>query len=651
MTKVLIADDNPQNLYLLESILGGNDFVVESAQNGAETLVAAARTPPDLVIADILMPTMDGFELCRRWRADERFRSIPFIFYTATYTDARDERFALSLGADRFVIKPQPPDVLMRIVREVLEEASKRLSDASPPAHEQKEAEVEVLREYSDVLFRKLEKKVKQLETEVAEHQRVQDELRVQEQFLDMVVENIPDMIFVKDARDLRFVRVNRAGEVLLGILRDEMVGKSDHDLFPRADADRFSKKDREVLAAEGVTDIPQETITTRGRGERVLHTKKITAFSRSGEPLYLVGISEDITDRMRAEEQLRESERRFRNLYESMMDAFVRVDMDGRILEYNQSFREMLGYSDEELSGMTYLDITPERWNAAEQAIIQTQILPLGYSEVYEKEYRRRDGALVPVELRNTLAVDEEGHPEGMWAIVRDITERKRAEERIRLANRKLALMTDVTYQDIQNKITGLRGYVELSRKSADEPHRLSVVERERTVLESLHNLIRKTKDYQQMGVDQSRWIPVERTIRMQQSLVNLETGVVIECDLHGLDLYSDPLIERVFSNLIENARIHGGRITRITFGCRETPEGLVLVCTDDGAGIPAGEKEGIFERVSGGKGKFGLFFVREFLTLSGMTIEENGIPGEGARFEIWVPPGYYRFPEEQAT
>lgn len=188
MTKVLIADDNPQNLYLLESILVGNGFMVESAKNGAEALEAAARTLPDIVIADILMPTMDGFELCRRWRTDERFQKIPFIFYTATYTDARDERFALSLGADRFVIKPQPPDVLLGIVREVLDEARLSSSPTPPPGPVPQEAEMEVLREYSEVLFRKLEKKVRQLEEQIAEHRRVQDELRVQGQFLDMVV-------------------------------------------------------------------------------------------------------------------------------------------------------------------------------------------------------------------------------------------------------------------------------------------------------------------------------------------------------------------------------------------------------------------------------------------------------------------------------
>ena len=99
MTRALIVDDNLQNLYLLESILRGYKYEVVTARNGAEALDAAIKKQPDLIIADILMPVMDGFELCRKWKADERLNRIPFIFYTATYTDPRDERFALSLGA------------------------------------------------------------------------------------------------------------------------------------------------------------------------------------------------------------------------------------------------------------------------------------------------------------------------------------------------------------------------------------------------------------------------------------------------------------------------------------------------------------------------------------------------------------------------
>jgi len=164
MTRILIADDLASDLYLLESILKGNGFEVTSAKNGAEALAAAKTDPPDLIITDILMPVMDGFELCRQWKADERLRAIPFIFYTATYTDPKDEQFATSLGAERFIVKPRKPEVLVQEVRTVLEESRVQgTREPVPPVNDQK-----ILQEYNEVLFRKLEKKVMQLETEIA---------------------------------------------------------------------------------------------------------------------------------------------------------------------------------------------------------------------------------------------------------------------------------------------------------------------------------------------------------------------------------------------------------------------------------------------------------------------------------------------------
>jgi signal transduction histidine kinase len=164
MTRVLIADDNSRNLYLLEAILKGNGYETISAQNGAEALAAAKKDPPDLIITDILMPVMDGFELCRKWKADEQLTQVPFIFYTATYTDTKDEQFALSLGAERFIIKPMKPELLIQQVREVLDESLRKnhASGVRPLGDE-----TEVLRKYNEVLFRKLEKKVVQLETEI----------------------------------------------------------------------------------------------------------------------------------------------------------------------------------------------------------------------------------------------------------------------------------------------------------------------------------------------------------------------------------------------------------------------------------------------------------------------------------------------------
>jgi PAS domain S-box-containing protein len=140
---------------------------------------------------------------------------------------------------------------------------------------------------------------------------------------------------------------------------------------------------------------------------------------------------------RRRMEESLRRSEQKYRRLYESMMDAFVTVDMAGYITEYNPAYQQMLGYAEEELLRLTYPEITPEQWHKFEAQVIRDQVLPRGYSDVYEKEYRRRDGTVFPVELRTFLLRDENGTPTGMWAFVRDITERKRAAEALRQRNR----------------------------------------------------------------------------------------------------------------------------------------------------------------------------------------------------------------------
>jgi response regulator RpfG family c-di-GMP phosphodiesterase len=188
MKKLLIVDDNTQNLYMLETLLKTNGFEVVQAVNGSEALELARTAPPDLIISDILMPEMDGFSLCREWRSDELLKKIPFIFYTATYTDPKDERFALSLGADRFLVKPMEPDILMENVRQALETQRDHGKEDEQLQVEKKEEDY--YREYSEVLIHKLEDKMAQLQEA---HKRIFS--LYQASNIIMTIKNTPEMI------------------------------------------------------------------------------------------------------------------------------------------------------------------------------------------------------------------------------------------------------------------------------------------------------------------------------------------------------------------------------------------------------------------------------------------------------------------------
>ncbi len=182
MQSVLIVDDGAENRYYLEALLKGNGYSARSAHNGAQALESALNDPPDLIVSDILMPVMDGYTLCREWRANARLKAIPFVFYTATYTEKKDEELALGLGADRFVVKPQEPEVLLGIIREVLAGSLGAAARACPAATR---SDDDLLKDYNEALFRKLEKKMADLERanqeltqSIIEQKRLEEQLR-----------------------------------------------------------------------------------------------------------------------------------------------------------------------------------------------------------------------------------------------------------------------------------------------------------------------------------------------------------------------------------------------------------------------------------------------------------------------------------------
>ena len=268
--RILIVENNPDDVRLLREHLVGDRSAAEAFQVvHVDRLVSAVdaldKTGFDAVLLNLSLPDSQGIETLTKVRTAKP--GMPIVVLSSL----DDEALGLQLlqrGAQDYLVKGEVTTSLLR--------RSLRY------AVERKRAEVE---------------------------------LRTSEVFLQSIVENIPHMIFVKDASELRFVRFNKAGEELLGHARQNLIGKSDYELFPKEEADFFTGADRDVLRNRQVLDIPEEPILTKGKGLRYLHTKKIPILDESRQPLYLLGISEDITERMRAENQLQRSFQLLRTL------------------------------------------------------------------------------------------------------------------------------------------------------------------------------------------------------------------------------------------------------------------------------------------------------------------------------------------------
>ncbi|MFA5192798.1 MAG: PAS domain S-box protein [Verrucomicrobiia bacterium] len=357
-----------------------------------------------------------------------------------------------------------------------------------------------------------------------------------------------------------------------------------------------------------------------------------------------------DITERKQAEDALRGSEIRYRRLHESMTDAFVRVSMDGWIQESNRAYQEMLGYSDEELRRFTYVDLTPERWHAFQAEIIEKQVLRRGFSDVYQKEYRRKDGTVFTVELRTFLLRDEQGAPNGMWAMVRDITERKQVEmalmeqqQRLRSLAAELAVaeqherrrIAALLHDDVIQSLALARiqlGAVAQSRSPADS---LKVVDESRKIIEqSIDNL--RSLTYQLSP-------PILHELGLEAALDWLAEQFAgqykFQCQFED-DAQPKPVDENVQALLFAGVRelllnvAKHAKATRAVIRA-QTGDGVIRIAVeDDGVGFDASQV--IRADKTGG---FGMFNLRERLTYLGGRFEIHSEPGRGTKVVLIAP------------
>ncbi|MBZ5702491.1 MAG: PAS domain S-box protein [Acidobacteriia bacterium] len=250
--------------------------------------------------------------------------------------------------------------------------------------------------------------------------------------FLDSIVENIPNMVFLKDAQDLRFVRVNKAAEELLGFARTELLGRNVYDLFPKPEADFFTSKDREVFSSGRLVDIAEEALHTKRQGVRILHTRKISIRDASGSPAFLLGLSEDITERKQMEQALRQSEERFRNLAEVSPVGFFYTDAQGQSLYVNHRWCEITGLSSKQARNGEW---TQALHPGDRELVVSGLARAIRQGSRFHSEHRYLNPSfgVVWVIAQAAPVVTHDGKITGYVGSLTDITERKKMEDEVR--------------------------------------------------------------------------------------------------------------------------------------------------------------------------------------------------------------------------
>jgi PAS domain S-box-containing protein len=269
---------------------------------------------------------------------------------------------------------------------------------------------------------------------DITERKRAEKEIREARGFLDSVVENIPLMIFIKDAKELRFIRMNEAGEKLLGVSRNDLIGKNAHELFSKEEADSFTAEDRAVLESGKPLDIPEESV---GRGDRVvtLHTRKVPMLGSDGTPRYLLGISEDITEQKKAAKALQRSEERFREVVNTVEAAIVELDAEGRVTRWSVSAQKIKGYTAEEIRGRHFSLFYPPE-DVAEGKTERLLQWAAEMGRVEDEGWRvRKDGSRFWANVVITALRDEQGKLSGFSKVTLDLSERKKGEEELHAA------------------------------------------------------------------------------------------------------------------------------------------------------------------------------------------------------------------------
>ncbi|HLL14128.1 MAG TPA: PAS domain S-box protein [Pyrinomonadaceae bacterium] len=610
---VLIVNDSPDALALTSVVLQQAGYRVLTAEDGLEGLELARRELPALIISDVMMPHLDGIELCRRLREDARLNLTPILLISAHRKDTESALEGLKAGADDYLEAPFDPPRLIAQVARLLERA------------------------------------------------------RVEAHYRD-IVEQANDIIYTHDLEG-RLTSLNAAG-LLFSRRRqsEELTGQHVASVFKLDVGEAGVKESIRQLRSEGVRR--EEAQGENANGERRwLEFNMSLVCTRDGVPFGVRGVARDITRRKQVEERLRLSEERYRQLVDNANDIVYTTDMEGRYTSLNRAGERTSGYTRDEVLGVSWKEVVAPEYVSLVSEMLLRKLAGQRSVTFYEVEMIAKNGRRIPLEV-NSQIIYEEGQPVGVQGIARDITERRRAESLLRARfereaesekMRSLGQLSAGVAHNFNNALAAVLGRTQLLLRSVtDERHRrsLEVIE---TATQDAAEIVRRIQTFARRATP-AQFNRVSLAALVTDAVQLTRTSWEDDAHVHNLryevtftnEAGTDDHVEanatevrEVFVNLIFNAldaMPAGGRIE-----LRETKRGawLVVEVRDTGEGIPPEFQDRIFEPFFTTKGSqgsgLGLAVSYGIIKRHGGTIEVGGAPGGGTIFTL-------KFPHRQA-
>ena len=448
---------------------------------------------------------------------------------------------------------------------------------------------------------------------------------------------------------------------------RDEIIGKKFIPRVPAEDqalvSDHFAS-----LTQEYPTAIVTHRIILADGQVRWQRWSDRAIFDEHGILTEYQSVGRDVTDQKQAEEALRESETSLASIFRAAPVGIGLVS-DRVLIRVNDRICEMIGYSQAELVGKNSRILYPTDEEYDYVGTVKYAMIEERGTGTVETRWMRKDGIIRDILLSST-PLDLSAVSAGVMFTALDITDRKSAETRLRAAyqqltdteeelrgkydelscaeetlkeaNRKLHLLSSITRHDILNKVSVLLGNLEHAKTLSQDPTMAVYITKLESAAMAIKEQIEFTRVYQDLGSHEPQWHNLHQVI----SRLQVPPLLSMHADLPPVEIFADPIFNKIFYNFLDNAVRHGQKVSSITVETREGPQGLVISWEDDGVGIPAHEKEKIFSKDYGKHTGLGLFLAAEICSVTGIILQETGEPGKGARFEMLVPPGHTGLP-----